>query len=246
MGVKDYFSDGSADYRRYRPGYPAELFEFLGRAAPSRELALDVATGNGQAVEGLAGQFDFVLASDVSANQLKEAEAHDRVAYVRHGAERIAVRSACADLLAVAQSAHWFDFTPFYAEVRRVLKPRGIVALWTYSLFRVDAAVDAIVDDFYTARVGAYWPPERAHVDAHYASLPFPLAELEAPPFRLHVDWPREALLSYVGTWSAVARCRAATGVDPVPELARSLAASWPAGEARAIRFPIHLRIGRV
>jgi len=246
VSVKDYFSAGSADYRRYRPGYPGELFDFLAAEAPSRQVALDVATGNGQAVADLAAHFDVVLASDLSANQLRQAVPHDRVHYVRHAAERLPVRSSCADLVAVAQSAHWFDFAPFYAEARRVLRPRGVVALWTYSLFRVDAAVDAVVDGFYTDRVGAYWPPERRHVDERYLSLPFPLAELSAPSFELKVDWSREALLSYVATWSAVGRCRAATGVDPVPELARALTGQWPAGEARAIRFPIHLRIGRV
>ena len=246
MSVKDYFSAASADYRRFRPGYPGELFEFLAAAAPSRRVALDVATGNGQAAGAMARHFELVLAGDPSANQLKEAAPHERVHYVRHAAERLPVRTGAADLLAVAQAAHWFDFPPFYSEARRVLRPNGIVALWTYSLFRVDAAVDAAVERFYRDRVGAYWPPERRYVDEHYRSLPFPLEELPAPGFELNVDWPLEALMSYIGTWSAVGRCRGATGVDPVPELAGALRAGWPAGAIRAIRFPIHLRIGRV
>ena len=127
-----------------------------------------------------------------------------------------------------------------------MLRPRGIVALWTYSLFRVDAAVDAVVERFYRDRLGPYWPPERRYVDDHYRSLPFPLEELPAPEFELTVRWPFEGLLRYIGTWSAVGRCRSATGVDPVPELAAALAGGWPQGAVRAIRFPIHLRIGRV
>ena len=246
MTVKDYFSAHSADYQRYRPGYPAELFDYLALTAPALNVALDVGTGNGQAAAELARHFALVLAGDPSANQLKHAVPNARVSYVRHAAERLPVRSAAVDLLAVAQAAHWFDFAPFYAEARRVVRPGGIVALFTYSLFRVDAVVDALVDRFYRDRVGRYWPPERRYVDEHYRSLPFPLEELPAPKFRLEVSWPREALLSYVGTWSAVERCRAASGVDPVPELAAALAVSWPAGTARKLHFPIHLRIGRV
>ena len=246
MNVKDYFSAGSPDYRRFRPGYPAALFDFLAAATPSRRVALDVATGNGQAAGEMARHFEFVLAGDSSANQLKEAAAHERVHYVRHTAERLPVRTGAADLVAVAQAAHWFDFPPFYSEARRVLRPRGIVALWTYSLFRVDSAVDTVVERFYRERVGPYWPPERRYVDNHYRSLPFPLEELPAPEFELSVDWPFEALMSYIGTWSAVGRCRSATGVDPAPELALALSAGWPQGAARSIRFPIHLRIGRV
>ena len=49
-----------------------------------------------------------------------------------------------------------------------------------------------------------------------------------------------------VRTGSAVGCCRAATGVDPVPELVEALLGGWPAGAVRRIRFPIHLRIGRV
>ena len=246
MSVKDHFSAGSADYQRYRPSYPAELFDFLAATAPALRVALDVGTGNGQAAGALARHFGVMLAGDPSANQLRHAVPHERVHYLRHAAERLPVRGGSADLLAVAQSAHWFDFPPFYAEARRVLRPNGIVALWTYSLFRLDTAVDAAVDRFYRDRIGVYWPPERRYVDDHYRSLPFPLEELPAPEFELNVDWPFEALMSYIGTWSAVGRCRAATGVDPVPELAAGLRTSWPAGAVRRIRFPIHLRIGRV
>ncbi len=246
MSVKDHFSGQSAEYQLYRPGYPPELAAFLAATAPGTALALDVATGNGQAALDLARHFDLVLAGDVSWNQLQHRARNERVRYLRHSAEALPVRDEAADLLAVAQAAHWFEFTRFYAEARRVLKHGGVVALWTYSLFRADAAVDAIVDDFYRGPVGSYWPPERRHVDAHYRSLPFPFDELPAPGFELKVDWPLAAVVNYVGTWSAVERYRKALGSDPLPELAAALAPLWPSGGTRKFRFPIHLRIGRV
>ena len=245
MGFKDHFSRLAEDYGRFRPHYPPELVAHVAAQAPGRDLVLDVATGNGQAALALAEHFGLVLASDASASQLAQAVRHARVRYLRHDAERLPLAGGVADLLVVAQAAHWFDLTRFYAEARRVLKGGGIVALWTYESFRVNAAVDAAVDCFYHDVVGRYWPPERRHVESGYRSLPFPFAELPAPAFELVADWSLERTLSYLGTWSAVDRYRAAEGRDPLPELAATLARWWPAGAIRRLSWPIHLRLGR-
>ena len=246
MAFQDHFSRQARDYERYRPRYPPELAAFVAAAAPGRTLALDLATGNGQAALALAAHFERVLASDGSARQLEFATPHPRVQYLRHAAERLPVRSGSADLVAAAQAAHWFDFGLFYAEARRVLRPRGVVALWAYELFSVDAAVDALVNRFYIEVVGPYWPPERRYIAQGYRSLPFPLEELPAPAFQLDADWSLDQLLSYLGTWSAVDRYRAAEGRDPLPELAAELGSHWPAGASQRLSWPLHLRIGQV
>lgn len=246
MSFKDHFSRQAREYARFRPDYPLALVEWLATCAPGRALALDLATGNGQAAVDLARHFERVLASDASASQLAHARSHPRVQYLRHAAERLPYRDACADLLTVAQAAHWFDFERFWREVRRVLRPGGACALWTYEKFRVDADVDARVDAFYDGVIGPYWPPERRHVEQGYRSLPFPLAELAAPPFVLESDWTLDTVIAYLGTWSAVQRYREARGADPLPALQENLRRIWPGGEPRRLRWPIHLRIGHV
>lgn len=245
MAFKDHFSKQAREYGLYRPRYPQALTDWIAAAGARRDCALDLATGNGQAALDLARHYGFVAASDASASQLAHAEPHPRVAYLRHTAERLPYRSASVDLVAVAQAAHWFDFERFHAEVRRVLRPGGLCALWTYEKFRVDAAVDALVDAFYVHVIGRHWPPERRHVEQAYRSLPFPYHELAAPPFELVNDWPLQHVLDYLGTWSAVQRCRDAEGRDPLPALAAELAPHWPAGGTRRLIWPIHLRIGR-
>jgi SAM-dependent methyltransferase len=244
VSFKDHFSRQAADYARHRPDYPADLVDWVAARAPARALALDVATGNGQAAVDLARHFDLVLASEPAAAQLAHARPHARVRYLRHAAERLPYRDACVDLLTVAQAAHWFDFDRFYAEVRRVLVPGGVCALWTYEKFRVDARIDAIVDAFYANVIGPYWPPERRHVEQAYRTLPFPFDEFRAPPFVLENDWTLDVAMAYLGTWSAVQRYRDATGADPLPALAAELSGVWPVGETRRLRWPIHLRIG--
>jgi SAM-dependent methyltransferase len=244
VGFKDHFSGLASAYARHRPKYPPELAAHLAAVAPSRALALDLATGNGQAAIDLAMHFDQVLASDASARQLAEAVAHPRVFYLRHPAERLPIRSGSADLIAVAQAAHWLDFDRFYAEARRVLRPAGVVALWTYGLFQIAPEIDAAIQHFYHDVVGPYWPPERRYIEAQYRTLPFPLTESPAPPFEMAVQWSLADVINYLGTWSAVDRYRSDRGEDPLLQITRSLASQWLGGGARAVRWPIYLRTG--
>ncbi len=241
---KDHFSTRAAEYERCRPGYPRELFAFLAGCAPGRRLAVDVATGNGQAATGLAGFFAQVLATEPSEAQLARARPHPRVRYRCEPAERIGLPDACCDLLTAAQAAHWFDWGAFPREASRVLVPGGIVALWTYELFSVDPPIDDLVVDFYRNVTGPYWPRERRYVEERYASLPFPFEEFAAPPFQFQLDWMAADAIAYLGTWSAVQRYLDARGNDPVALVAPPLAAAWGPG-TRRVSWPIHLRIGR-
>jgi len=241
---KDHFSAQAELYERYRPGYPPEIFEFLAGIAPARYRALDLATGNGQAAIGLAGHFAEVRATEPSKAQLERARPHPRVVYAREPAERIMAPPGTYDLVTAAQAAHWFDWERFPAEVTRVLRPGGVLALWTYELFFVDVAVDAVVTDFYRNVTGPYWPRERRHVEEHYASLPFPFPELAAPVFSLSTYWSCDDALSYLGTWSAVQRYRRFRGRDPVALAEPALRAAWGRGQ-RQLAWPIHLRVGR-
>lgn len=245
MRFKDHFSRQSAAYSRYRPAYPAELIEFVAAQAPGRRLAVDCATGNGQAAVALAEHFAAVLAVDGSGSQLARAQRHPQVQYTAALAERLPVRDRSVDVVAAAQAAHWFDFGRFYAECRRVLVPDGIVALWTYEKFRVNAAVDAVIDDFYVNVVGGDWPPERRYVELGYRTLPFPWRELPAPVFQIETDWDLEQVMGYLATWSSVQRHKERTGRDPLPALEPRLAALWPRSVALRLRWPIHLRLGR-
>ena len=67
MSFKDHFSRQAADYATFRPHYPAEIFQYLGTVVPSRKLAWDCGTGNGQAAAGLASVFGRVIATDACA-----------------------------------------------------------------------------------------------------------------------------------------------------------------------------------
>ena len=243
---KDHFSVAAAEYDHYRPGYPAALLDFLAGAAPRRELAWDCATGTGQAAVPLAARFARVIATDASAAQLAHAVQHPGVSYRQAPAEDSGLPAGAVDLVTVAQALHWLDLGRFYAEVRRVARPGAVFAAWTYSLADADPAVDPLVAAFYE-EMGPWWPPERRHVEEGYRNLPFPFEPLEHPAFEIRARWPLERLLGYFSTWSAVNRCRKETGQDPLLALQGRLAAAWgDPTRPRPVRWPLHLRVGRV
>ncbi|BAU89844.1 methyltransferase type 11 protein [Methylorubrum populi] len=244
---KDHFSDNSAGYAAHRPTYPAALVDFLADAAPGRDLALDVGCGTGQLSTRLAERFAAVVATDASAGQIAAATPHERVRYRAAPAERSGLPDASADLVTVAQAAHWLDLDPFYDEVRRVARPGAVLALITYGVLHLSDAADRVVRHFYDAVIGSFWPPERRHVEDGYRSLPFPFPELDAPRLSITVAWRLADLAGYIETWSAVRAAEKAVGRGPIESFHAALAAAWgDPGMVRPVSFPLSLRVGRV
>jgi hypothetical protein len=243
---QDHFSIAAHEYDRHRPRYPHELIDFLASVAPGQALAWDCATGTGQAAVALAARFECIVATDASAAQVDNAVAHPRVRYAVARAEASALADHSVDLVTVAQALHWLDLDAFYAELHRVARPRAVFAAWTYSLADADPDVDPLVAAFYQ-EMGPWWPPERVHVEDGYRSLPFPFEPIVAPVFEIRAAWPLERLLGYFSTWSAVNRYRRERGSDPLSELRARLARVWgDPTRARPVRWPLHLRVGRV
>jgi len=246
MSFKDHFSGHADAYAKYRPDYPTELFDYLASLTPHRNVALDCATGSGQAAVGLAEHFELVVACDGSVSQLQSARQHPHVAYIGNLAEQPALRDGTVDLVVAAQAAHWFDHDRFYPEVKRVLKRDGALALWTYGLAYVEPQIDAIVRHFYGDVVGSYWPPERRWVERAYRDLPFPFQQIDTPQFQLQLQWDLDSLSGYLGTWSAVQRYRRSTGQDPLPALRAEMARCWGSPvEMKTVTWPLHLKVGR-
>lgn len=243
---KDHFSTAPDGYAAYRPAYPDALFDWLASLCHARETAWDCATGNGQAAVGLVRHFRRVVATDASTEQLRHAEAHVNIAYRVAAAEASGLADRSIDLITVAQAAHWFDLPRFYAEVARVLKPGGVLALWGYGRMVLPGALDAPFRRFYAETVGPYWPPERALIDDGYRSLDFPLAEIQAPAFLIEVDWDLERLVNYLSTWSAVRRYQAERDSDPLPALKKDMQHLWgDANRTLHLQWPLFMRVGR-
>jgi len=213
----DHFSAVAGRYADFRPHYPAALFDYLTTLVPRTALVWDCAAGNGQASVDLGARFDKVIATDASREQIASAAPHPKIEYRVARAEASGLADQSIGLVTVAQALHWFDFDRFWAEVKRVLKPDGIIAVWAYGINDVEGdAVNRLVQEFYSATVGPYWPPERKMVENGYRTIPFPFHEITPPPINMEARWNLEQLLGYFSTWSATNRYKKATGLDPL------------------------------
>ncbi len=243
---EDHFSGHAAAYAAARPHYPPELFDWLARQCAAHDWAWDAGCGNGQAAVALATRFAQVHASDPSAAQIAAATAAPHVRYTVEPAEACSLPDASIDLVTVAQAMHWFDVARFQAQARRVLKPAGVFAAWTYAQSRVSPAVDAPFDRLHDELLAAYWPAGRQHVIEHYARLPFAFTRIAAPAFRMRCDWSLPQYLAYLRSWSACAKYRQATGDDAVALIEDAMTAAWGDPQrVRAVVWPLTLHVGR-
>jgi len=244
---KDNFSIQSSAYAAYRPLYPETLFRYLVGECREHKLAWDAGTGNGQAAQGLALHFDKVYATDASSKQILNALPHENISYVVANEQVPVLKRRSVNLITVAQALHWFDIEVFYAEAERVLKRYGVLACWSYKLFRINPDVDREIDFLYTNILGNYWDPEQRLVDTGYRTLSFPFREFRAPKIKLISRWDFEKMLGFLRSWSAVANYKKREGNDPIEEILERLKAVWgePA-EKKNVKWPVSIRVGRI
>ena len=241
----DHFSRIADRYAEYRPRYPHALAEALAARCANRDIAWDAGCGNGQLSITLAAHFDDVIASDPSQAQLDAAERHPKVDYRCAKAEQSGIGDASIDLAVAAQAAHWFDWPRYVAEVGRVTKPGGLVALISYGIMYTEEDASEILAQYYRKDAGPYWPPERVHVENGYAQLKWPWPEVEAPAIDMTAQWTRDELIGYVATWSATQKLVESQGLAPFQRLQDRLAEVWPKNEKRTVRWPLAIRLAR-
>ncbi len=174
------FRKQSANYALFRPDYPPALFEtilsYLGRGP--RSLAVDVATGTGQAAIPLTRLFKRVVAIDGSENQIQQlkqlmsSSSIDNMEVKLGSAEDLPLAKGSADLITTAQALHWFNRDKFINCAYSALRPGGVLAIWGYTLPRLqNRAISNIVKELYADTLGKYWDERRRLVDAEYSGL---------------------------------------------------------------------------
>lgn len=129
------FSGRVESYKRYRPGYPAEIADLLRRecALTSNAAIADIAAGTGLLTEiFLAAGFSVtaVEPNDEMRAALTELEqTSPNLRCVAGTAEDTTLPDRSVDLITVAQAMHWFDLDRTRAEFARILKPGGWCAV---------------------------------------------------------------------------------------------------------------------
>ena len=241
--TKDNFSEQSATYAQFRPGYPQELFDWLYTHCLHYDTAWDCATGNGQAAIKLSDKFKVVYATDISINQLDNAMQIPNIIYSEGKAEEPEFADNSFDLVTTAQALHWFDHSLFFKAVQRVAKPGALFAGWGYNLPGVNPAINDILDNFYRNVVGPYWDAERKYVDNEYRDIALPFEEIPCPGFGMSYHWTAEHMIGYLNSWSAVQHYIKKNRSNPTDMIKEQLSIVW-GKEERMVTFPIFMRAG--
>jgi SAM-dependent methyltransferase len=243
----DAFSQLAEQYAASRPRYPDSLFQMIATLAPATTAAWDCGTGNGQAAVGLAAHFHRVYATDASEQQIAHAAAHPRIEYRVAAAENSRLRAASVDVVSVATALHWFDLGRFHQEVRRVLRPRGLIAVYGYNWFHVTPALDELTHRWLIEPIEEYWSPKIRLLREGYLTIDFPFEELTPPPLAVHLSWNLDELFSYYLTWSAAHEKIAKEGNGFLTAARAAFDAAWGAPtERRHIVMPLAVRFGRL
>jgi SAM-dependent methyltransferase len=154
------------DYDEVRPAYPAALYDAIESVRPLRGARiLDLAAGTGVATRQLGERGAEVVAAEPGAGMARRLRAGSpRQPVVLATAERLPFAPQVFDAVCCATAWHWLDAGEAVGQVREVLRPGGVLALW-WANHRRDDAIDweraqGAVHDRWTMKVGSRPPTQ--------------------------------------------------------------------------------------
>jgi SAM-dependent methyltransferase len=143
------FARSAEAYERGRPRYPADAVALLVSRVPPGGDVIDLAAGTGVLTRPLAAAGLRVVAVEPVAEMRAAIPASVRA--LDGTAEAIPLGDGSADAVVVGQAFHWFDGDAALAEIHRVLRPDGVLALFWNVRVRghpVHAAIDDLIDPY--------------------------------------------------------------------------------------------------
>jgi SAM-dependent methyltransferase len=124
------FGRAAAEYERGRPGYPEAALAFLVERlalGPGR-MVVDLAAGTGKLARLLVASGACVIAVE-PVRAMRELIEPGAIEVLAGTAEAVPLPTASADAVTVAQGLHWFRMDEALAEIHRILRPGGALAV---------------------------------------------------------------------------------------------------------------------
>jgi ubiquinone/menaquinone biosynthesis C-methylase UbiE len=122
-------------YTKVRPSYPSEVYDEIAadlRAVPV-DLAVDIACGSGQSIDGLKRIAKKIIGVDIGPNLLADArKRHADVTFIQGSGEEPGLEPGIADLVTIATAFYWMDRPKVIGNVSSILKRRGAFAVYKY------------------------------------------------------------------------------------------------------------------
>ncbi len=221
---RNSFGEWAKEYDRHRPGYPAELYEYLLDLAPRRggrrpQRVIDIGAGTGQLSVGFIANGAAVTAVEPDDRMREVLAAKPGLGAALAGtAEQLPLPDASADLIVGAQMWHWVDQQKAAAEAARVLRPGGVLAIiWNLRDDRVPwvRSLSSVVD----------MPDSYSWLRTHGSPTLAPLGQLQAKEFDYQQPATVDSLVGLIGTFSHVALRE---DVEEIKSGVRDLARSHP------------------
>ncbi|XP_021358055.1 putative methyltransferase DDB_G0268948 [Mizuhopecten yessoensis] len=248
-------------YAKYRPSYPKELYDKIRmfcRQSDGNELALaiDVGCGSGQSTLPLTNICNHVIGIDVSREQIAEARKAASVIDFRVGqAEDLSfLGDGTVDLVTTATAIHWMDIPTFMGEVSRVLRPGGVVAVYSIGTDTIHnkEAHQLVWEDLYTKTLGDYWIDTKFHIDNGLAMIELPFADsIREEPLLIKREVEIDSYVGLFSTWSSWRRFQEknpeSNALGELRTRLRTLYRDEKSGEVRPIDLttPIYMLLGR-
>ncbi len=204
------FGGAAEDYERGRPGWPdgaiSHLTQELGLAPQA--TVLDLGAGTGKLTRALVERFEHVTAVEPLESLRRRLEAMVPEATALGGtAERIPLPDESVDAVFVGEAFHWFDGGRALAEIARILRGSGGVALLWNVQEGTEPPVPPEVQELLD-RLRLEAKPARARYGSYEWRRAFegaPFEDLREARFAHAIKLDRDGLLAYASSQSYVA-----------------------------------------